>query len=43
MKTLYEICNEKVQNTISGVHRVKETQKTILITGQLIKKERIIT
>ena len=42
METIQETCNKKAQNTIRGIHRVKETQKKILITGQLLGKERII-
>ena len=41
-RTSYTTGSQKAHHTIRGVHRVKETQKTILITGQLIEKERII-
>ena len=41
-KTLKETCNMKAHNKITGIYTAKETQKTILITGQLIEIERII-
>ena len=38
-KTLHKACNKKTHNTVAGVHRVKEIEKTILITLQLTENE----
>ena len=40
MKTLKETCNEKEHNTIRGIQQAKETKKRILITGQVIEKQK---
>ena len=41
-KTLQETSNKKAHNTITGIYRAKESQRMILITDQIIEKEKII-
>ena len=42
MKTLQKTCDKKEYNIITGIHKTKDTQKIILITGQLLEKKRTI-